>query len=304
MGTTYAITVPAPAEPDLEASITGLLARINDSMSTYLPESTISRVNAGAGETWHGIDPHFEAVFRRSKEIHEDTGGRFDPAVGPLVDAWGFGPGGPSTIPDPARLSALAALADFDLFEIGGDPPSVRKALPEAALDFNAIAKGYAVDEVGRLLEGRGVADYFVEIGGEVRTRGEHPDRRAWRIGIEVPSSPQRPRAALVSIEVEDAAMATSGDYRNVIEDGGRQFTHIFDPATGKPETTSLVSVSVLAPDVMTADAYATALMLMGVDAGLRFVEARPELEAYFIVDAGDGSFTMAPSSGFPERVE
>ena len=304
MGTTYRVTYApeADSESRVPNAVDSLLDEIDRSLSTYIASSVISRINSASDtDRWHAADRHFDAVFVRSRQIFTDTGGAFNPAVGPLVNAWGFGPEGPRNVPDAATIDSLMELTDFEAFDWRESPPSVRKPMADSQLDFSAIAKGYGVDEAGALLERMGVDAYFVEIGGEVRTRGSHPDGRPWSVGIEIPAAfPNAERSTQAVIEVHDTALATSGNYRNFTIVDGRRIAHILDPETGAPATTSLLSVSVLAPDVMTADAYATALMVMDLDAGLRFVEAREELESYFIVDDGDGGTVATASSGFP----
>jgi FAD:protein FMN transferase len=196
MGTTYQVTYVsaewnAPqARQQLASAIDDLLVEINQSLSTYIETSSISRMNTSSNpEQWHDVDRHFEIVFQRSREVYRDTGHAFNPAVGPLVNAWGFGPENPETLPDASTVRALLGVVDFDSFEFRKTPPSLRKRIAGAKLDFSAIAKGYGVDAVGLLLEERGVKDYLVEIGGEVRARGHHADGHAWRIGIERPSA-------------------------------------------------------------------------------------------------------------------
>ena len=303
MGTTYRVDyAPGPDGPeDVRAGVDSLLDAIDVSMSTYRPDSVVSRINASDDTAvWHPVDAHFAAVFMRSRQIASDTGGAFNPAVGPLVDAWGFGPEGAGGLPSPDTIRELRSLADLGTFEWRESPPAIRKREPAAALDFNAIAKGYGVDRVGEWLEERGVTAYFVEIGGEVRTRGRHPDGRPWRIGIERPAGGggRNPLQAVVS--VSDAALATSGNYRNFAVVDGERVVHILDPSSGRPALSSLLSVSVLAEDAMTADAYATAFMVTGVEAAMAVIDARPGLEAYFISSGPDGNYLERRSSGFP----
>jgi thiamine biosynthesis lipoprotein len=300
MGTTYEVTLqPGSDAGGIQPEIDRLLDEINASLSTYLSDSIISTINASRDtDTPIRVDEHFDAVFGKALDIHLDTGGAFNPAIAPLVNAWGFGPSGPREEPDDAQIRHLLETARMDAFDRTAD--GIRKRISESALDFSAIAKGYAVDRVAAALDGAGMTSYFVEIGGEVRTRGMHPDRRPWRIGIERPTADATDSATLQRVvALTDGALATSGSYRNYAVINGRRMTHILDPSTGYPETTSLLSVSVLARDAMTADAYATALMVMGLDEGLRFVESRPDLEAYFIAD-GEGAFIERESTGFP----
>jgi thiamine biosynthesis lipoprotein len=204
-------------------------------------------------------------------------------------------------LPDEAAVRALLEVVNFDSFEFRDSPASLKKHLARTKLDFSAIAKGYGVDAVGNLLEQRGVKDYLVEIGGEVRARGQRARGHPWRIGIEKPAgSAAAYRTIQMVIELENAGLATSGTYRNYEIKGGKRIAHIIDPATGFPAQNSLLSVSVIARDTMTADAYATALMVMGLDEGLRFVESRKELSAYFIAMDESNRFVEKQSSSFP----
>jgi len=304
MGTTYEVTyrsTGAPVQNETRA-VEALLGEINQSISTYIGTSLISRVNASSDtKAWHPIDSHFQTIFDRSHAIYQDTGGAFNPAVGPLVNAWGFGPAGPQALPGDAMVASLLELANFEAFEIRPSPPGLRKRSARAQLDFSAIAKGYAVDAIAALLERGGVRSYFVEIGGEVRTRGEHPEGRPWRAGIEQPTgSAGLERRARTVLLLNDAALATSGNYRNFRVQDGRKVVHILNPKTGYPEITPLLSVTVLARDTMTADAYATAFMVMGSEAAFQFVQARDGLEAYFISVDRAGNYMERRSPGFP----
>ena len=297
MGTTYRIlhaaTDASPAQEQL--AIDELLEDINASLSTYIETSLISRINASADTSArHEIDHHFQAVFDRSRVIFETTDGAFNPAVGPLVNAWGFGANRTTTPPDRSALDSLLALVDFDSFVARENPPSIQKRVSGAQLDFSAIAKGYGVDAVGRLLEERGVADYYVEIGGEVRTRGSHPEGREWSVGIERPTTDGKGRSPQIVVHLSDAALATSGNYRNYYDHDGRRYVHIINPQTGRPENSSLLSVSVLAMDCMTADAYATALMVMGLERAKEFVRTSDEasnLKVFFIAADSAGHY-------------
>lgn len=302
MGTTYRVTYasPAVAVEDVSVMVDALLEDINASLSTYIETSLISRINSGGPSIWHEIDDHFAIVFDEARLLHEDTEGTFNPAVGPLVEAWGFGPAGAVSLPDDRTIRLLLELVDFRAFERQASPPAVRKTRDGAQLDFSAIAKGYGVDAVGELLESRSIESYLVEIGGEVRTRGMHPDGRPWSVGIERPSEDPSDRGTHAVVLVHDAALATSGNYRNYIERDGRRYAHILNPGTGYPEESSLFSVSVLAADCMTADAYATAFMVMGQDRAIDFVESRVGLEAYFISGEDTGGYVELRSTGFP----
>jgi thiamine biosynthesis lipoprotein len=287
-------------------AVEALLAEINRSLSTYDPESTLSRINASTDTTvWHAVDGHFVTIFQRSREIYQDTKGAFNPAVGPLVNAWGFGPENPETLPDEARVRELLKLVAFDRFEFRQAPAALRKSEPKSMLDFSAIAKGYGVDAIGLLLERRGVHDYLVEIGGEVRARGERAKGQAWRVGVAQPAaSAVAVQHVMKAFELRNKALATSGTYRNYEVVEGKRIAHILNPQTGYPAQNSLLSVSVIAGDTMTADAYATALMVFGVDKGMNFVEEHEDIEAYFIADGGGGKLEERRSSGFPPSVD
>ena len=305
MGTTYQVTyAPTRTLPERDhEDIEDLLQAINQSLSTYIETSLISTINdSGDTSIWHPVDDHFAAVFERADVIYRDTEGAFNPAVGPLVNAWGFGPNGAGSTPDEETIDSLLEVVDFDAFQMRASPPEIQKRIPEAQLDFSAIAKGYGVDAVGSLLTERGIESYFIEIGGEILTRGQHPDGRQWRVGIETPDEAlNATRTPQAVFGLNDAAIATSGNYRNFILQDGRKIVHILNPLTGYPETTSLLSASVLARDSMTADAYATAFMVMGLEKAMTFVEARDGLDAYFISNDENGNYMARRSSGFPE---
>ncbi len=304
MGTSYQVTysgTDAQVEED-QAAVEDLLAQVNQSLSTYIESSLISEINSSTDTTlWHTIDLHFERVFDRSKTLHQQTNGAFNPAVGPLVGAWGFGPEGINRVPSSRTIDSLLMLIDFDDFIKHPTEQSIRKRVAGASLDFNAIAKGYGVDVVADFFRDRGTPNYFVEIGGEVRTGGQHPSGRPWRVGIEKPAENQLAgQETQQVVELSDRSMATSGNYRNFYVEEGRKYVHTVDPITGYTRTSSLLSASVLAPDCMTADAYATALMVMGVDQALALVETRADLEAYFIVSDDKGEYAELRSSQFP----
>ncbi|MDZ4698276.1 MAG: FAD:protein FMN transferase, partial [Rhodothermales bacterium] len=266
MGTTYAIRYAGPAGRQArdQAGVDSVLLSVNQSLSTYIPTSTISRINASTDVGVPlPIDVHFRTVYLASTAVYQDTDGAFNPAVGPLVEAWGFGPERRQTMSQ-ARVDSLRALVRFEAFQLTADSLHLTKSVAGAHLDFSAIAKGYGVDEVGRYLKASGIEAYFVEIGGEVVVRGAHPAGRPWRVGIDRPIEDAVERQLQAVIELERGGLATSGNYRNFYWLDGQKFAHTIDPATGYPARNSLLSVSILAADCMTADAYATAAMVMG----------------------------------------
>jgi thiamine biosynthesis lipoprotein len=306
MGTTYRVQYPSAgtsgeAVESIHDAIDRLLREINQSLSTYIETSLVSGINASTDTSaWHPVDSHLATVFDRSRFIYEETGGAFNPAVGPLVNIWGFGPDSHDEPATESEIASVLPAVDFDAFLRRDSPPAIQKRIETAALDFSGIAKGYGVDAVAELLDAEAIGSYFVEIGGEVRTEGQHPSGRPWRLGIERPDSASTGPRSHVVLALNDGAVATSGDYRNYYVRNGIRYTHILDPATGRPEASPLLSVSVLAEDCMTADAYATAFMVMGVEAAMDFVNAHPDLEAYFISSDVEGGYLETQSSGFP----
>ena len=222
----------------------------------------------------------FYPVLQRSKEIYEHTSGAFDPTVGPLVNAWGFGPDRSIETPDAAVIDSLIKLTGFD--KIRFSQQLVTKN-PGMYLDFSAIAKGYAIDLVGAYLESFGAKDYLVEIGGEVRARGQNLKGSGWTIGIDDPLVEKTERKILAILEVNDLSLATSGNYRNYYEKDGKTYAHIIDPRTGYNRQHNLLSASVFTPDCMSADAYATGFMVMGLDDARNLVEQTDQMEAVLV---------------------
>jgi len=301
MGTTYQVKYVAGVDPvEVKKDADALLTEINKSMSTYIDDSTISRINLSQNlDEWHPIDKHFETVFRRSYAIYKDTNGAFNPAVGPLVNAWGFGRGAPESLPDDKTVRDLLALTRLEAFELRPSPPAIRKHIADAKLDFGAIAKGYGVDAVGELLEQHGMKDYLVEIAGEIRARGH-----SWRVGVERPAENAFVEPTLQHVfGLSNAGLSTSGTYRNYELQDGKRITHILNPRTGYPAENSLLSVTVMARDTMTADAYATALIVMGLDDGMQFVETHKQLDAYFMAKDATGNLVEQRSAGFPNII-
>ncbi|MEM6335797.1 MAG: FAD:protein FMN transferase [Bacteroidota bacterium] len=288
MGTYYAVTFPEEQGDSalLLAGVDSTLIALNASLSTYIPEALISQLNASVDTAEvFVLDEHFARVWERSVKIHAATDGAFNPALGPLITAWGFGPDLEQRKGE-VNVDSLLPLTRLDAFVYtpasGSDPATMRKKRAGATLDFSAIAKGYGVDLVGGYLQSQGVTDYFVDIGGEVVTRGEHPEGRPWRVGIERPSPDER--AVQRVLDLGDAALASSGNYRNFYVVDGRRIVHTINPETGLPETSNLLGVSVTAPDCMTADAYATAFMVMGYERARALVEQDSVLDALFIL--------------------
>jgi len=295
-GTSYNITYLAGPYSNYRASIDSLLREIDLSLSTYVPSSIISRVNRN--ETGVTVDEHFIRVFRKAMEVSELTNGAFDVTVGPLINAYGFGSEKKTSI-DLELMDSILKITGYRKVRLADE--RIRKESPGIRLDFNAIAQGYTVDVLGSFLESKGVDDYLIELGGEIKAKGEKHDGAAWSVGIEQPVEDPAERSLMSRISLENRALATSGNYKRFYVENGRKYTHIIDPLTGYPAKNNLLSVTVTAPDCMTADAYATAFMVMGLERSKQFLATHkePDLEVFFIYDE-EGRWKTYNSENFP----
>ena len=258
----------------LQEKIDRRLEEVNDSLSTYRPESEINRFSRfpRTGEEFP-VGRDFLEVMKTAARVYELSGGAWDGTVRPLVDLWGFGPLPPvSEPPDPRRIEALLGEIGFDEIEIRKAALVKRQAA--VTLDLSSIAKGYGVDQVAEVIRGAGFSDFLVEIGGEVYGKGSRRDGGAWRVGINRPRADSAPDEIYRVAALRDAAFATSGDYRNFFVRDGVRYSHVLDPRTGRPVANGVVSVSVLAPDCTLADGLATAVMVMGAEAGIALAGA------------------------------
>ena len=299
MGTSYSVRIVAPpgdspvALEALRQRVAARLEELDNLFSTYRPDSEVSRFNAQPGVEWFGVSPDFLAVLEQSVSVGRITGGAFDATVGPLVELWGFGAGETSErIPDPEEVGRLLQATGSGHLQWRESPPAVRRTRPGVRLDFSAIAKGYAVDRIWELLSEAGLQDYLVEVGGEVRTRGRPADGRDWSIGIENPDG----TGVAEAVPLRDAAIATSGDYRNFFEHGGRRYSHVIDPRAGWPVAHDLASVTVVSPTAAGADALATALLVLGPVAGMELAE-RDGIPALLAVRTEEGLVVMRSSA-------
>jgi len=307
MGTTYHVKLvlsDADAIHELKQAVQDTLDRINRSMSTYSKESEISRFNA-IDDTRRrlAISDDFYRVMLAAKQIYEISEGAWDGTLAPIVDLWGFGPSGRSnsvpSIPSASDIEAQLVHVGFNQIDISDDR-TIRKKNPRVTLDLNSIAKGYAADCIAAVLTASGVDNLLAEVGGETVARGARMDGGPWRVGINVP----RPDAPVDSIyrtlTLTDKGLATSGDYRNFFEIDGVRYSHVFNPRTGYPVSSGIVSVSVVAPTCVVADGLATALMVLGADRALALVNALAEAECMLVVSDSDGRLTDYFSKGFP----
>ncbi len=298
-GTSYHIAYNSPDSTDYHEELREIFRDIDYSMSIYNPSSIISAVNRNE----HGVDAddYFIAVFNRAREISEKTGGAFDITVGPLVNAWGFGFSERENI-TPRLVDSLLQLIGWEQVRLEGR--SVIKDQPGIMLDMNAIAKGYTVDVVADFFDSRGVTDYMIEIGGEIRLKGRNRNNQLWRIGIDKPvDDPVAISRELQEIvHLTGRALATSGNYRKFYVMDGQKYAHTIDPATGYPVQHTLLSATVVASTAMDADAWATAFMVLGLEKGMELARSAPDLEAYFVYDL-EGFPAVAYTEGFREMI-
>lgn len=295
MGTTFSIKTIHPTESDMSLVI-GALDAVNERMSTYLKNSELSKINQNPSPDNIEISEQLRTVLQAAKNVTRDSQGAFDITVGPLVNAWGFGPDKKRRSPSPNQIAELKKNSGDQLWSL--DQNGVRKQKPKLYFDLSAIAKGYAVDQVARVLDKANVQRYWVEVGGEVRAKGLNASDRSWRAGIERPAPNERRRVFQI-INLKDSSIATSGDYRNRYVDAqGKVRSHTIDPSTGEPITHTLASVSVLHEECMYADAWATALNVLGVERGLDIAN-QLNLAAIFIKREGieNGSLELDQDS-------
>jgi len=291
MGTTYSLTYLTESGKNLQSSVDSLLVVFNNSLSTYIPDSEISKFNRM--DTLAFNLPYFPQVLNASKTVYKNTNGAFDPTVGPLVNVWGFGPGGPE-LKDSANIDVLLRLVGFD--KINFDQKEVRKTVAGIYLDFSAIAKGQGVDVIADFLNKRGIENYLIEIGGELVAKGVNEKGELWKVGINRPDEAASASDLYIIIALENRGMATSGNYRNYYLRDSVKISHTINPATGYPVNHSLLSATVLAKDCMTADAYATALMVMGVDRAIQLDSELSEIEVFLIFGDGKGGYSTFAS--------
>lgn len=284
---------------DYTAQFDSLFTVINNSMSTYIPDSDISRVNKNKDVV---IDEHFEKVLAASKTIYRRTEGAFDPTIGAVVNAWDFGPEGDIENLDSLKIKSL--MTAVGLNKLGIVNGKIKKS-EATRIDFNAIAKGYGVDVIADFLEAKHIDHYLVEIGGEIRAKGLNIKKeKPWTVGVTRPRFDGINDATdyVKAVPLSDEAMATSGTYRKFkIDENGNRYSHIIDTKTGYPSKTNLLSISVIAPDCMTADAYATAFKTMGIEKTKTFLESHPELKVFLIFENIDKELETLSLNGFPE---
>lgn len=305
MGTYYNVKYSDPQQRNLKPQVDSILKVINQSLSTYIPESYISKINSSVTQVLkYPIDPHFNKNFREAQKIYFQTEGLYDPTVGAMTNYYGFGKDRRvlrDSVSD-ATLDSLKALVGLDKFnmEVIDSICQISKGHPQMQVDFSSIAKGYAVDEISSFLLQEGCVNHLIDIGGDGLAKGANPSNNEWTIGINTPTKNSLINDFALVISVTNKGLATSGNYRNFYETGTKKYAHTINPKSGLPEITTLLSVSVIADNCMIADAYATACMVMGLNEGQNLISDLPGIEACWIHDTNkDGKLEMTMSEGF-----
>ncbi|MGV6816884.1 MAG: FAD:protein FMN transferase [Thiotrichales bacterium] len=293
MGTSYSVVLPSLPEnldeQTLRNQIEALLKQVNQQMSTYIDDSELSLLNKKPSTDWIALSPELASVIKMALKVSAASEGAFDVTVGPLVNLWGFGPEGRIEHRPPAeKIAEAKSHVGYQKIELKDN--SLRKRDPRLYIDLSGIAKGYGVDQIADYLETAGVYNYLVEIGGEIRAKGQSARNDAWRIAVEKPLPGQRSVDRVVHLS--DIGVATSGDYRNFFMENGHRYSHTIDPRTSSPIDHHLVSVTVLDKQTAIADAWATALMVLGEKQGFELARSI-NLAAYFLVSNGDSYSTL-----------
>lgn len=298
LGTGYHIKFFSKSDFNAQQGVDSIFKAVNASMSNYQKNTTISRLNAG--DTTVKVGPMFRDVFLLSKEIYKKTKGYFDPTIGDVVNAYGFGAQDTNVELTKDNIDSLMEYVGFNMVSISDDNQIIRE-MPEIYLDFNAIAKGYTVDRLGLFLESQGVKNYLVVVGGEVRTKGTNlASENSWLLGIDDPRIATQGRELYSVVKVKNKGLATSGNYRKHRYDSitNQRYVHIINPLTGLAEKRHILSASVLAKNCAIADGYATAFMAMGIDKAIALSKKLDNIEVYFIYDE-KGEFQTYASDGF-----
>ena len=312
MGTTYTITCQTSNPSLLKRDITRLLKEVNQGVNHYDKHATISLFNQAKSElvldTSKADAKHFYINLIAAKDIFESTDGALDPTIMPLVNYWGFGYTEKRAITnvDSMKVKQLLELVNFENIHIVSKKGQlyVQKKYPATQLDFSSLAKGYGVDKIGLLLEQKGVKNYLVDIGGEVRAKGVNKRGLPWQLGINTPSAEAALTAIETVISVENQSMATSGNYRNFHEVDGIKYAHTINPITGYPERNTLLSATVLSKECMMADGFATAFMAMGLDRAYKIAATTPSIEAYFLYALEDGTIGNKHTKGMKDLIK
>ena len=301
-GTTYHIFYFAEDSLVCLKQFDSIFSNLDSSLSIYKPYSLISRFNSSASGL--PMDKHLKAVVEKSLIIYEESGGLFDITVYPIVTAWGFGAHYIGDFPDSSQIKTLMKCVGSKYIYLKGD--FLEKKIPCVKIDVNGIAQGYTVDVIAGFLESKGIENYLVEVGGELRVKGyKQPGHHAMRIGIESPAAQKEDEQSMQKIiELHDGAVTTSGTYRKQRKFGNQTVSHLMDPKTGYPISNEMISATVVAKDALTADGYDNVLMGLGLREALLFMQRHTDMEAYFIYHKPDGSVGDAATPGFHKLVK
>ena len=300
LGTSYNISYLTKESIDFQDEIDSVFAVVNHSMSTYIPDSDISKINRGDTVV---VDQMFQEVFRLSKKVHQATDGYFDPTVGTLVNAWGFGPGAQIKL-DSLKVDSLLAYVGFQKVRLT-EGHKILKQHPGIQFDFNAVAKGYAIDRLAAMLDNKGIENYLVEVGGEIVAKGENKTKaKQWTVGVDDPQA-QGERSLKLAVRLQDKALASSGNYRKFRIDAttGEKYVHTIDPKTGYTKNSKVLAASVIANTCAEADAYATAFMAMELEKSIELLSQEKDLEAYIIYLDENGETTDFMTTNFEKLV-
>ncbi len=299
-GSYYAITYYEKNGVNWQPQIDSILKQIDHTASSWDPNSIISRVNRNDPHV--KLNSHFVELFKQSVDASEKSGGAFDMTVGPLVNAWGFGFRKRDSI-TPHLIDSLLPLVNYKNISIQNH--KIHKKYPQMRIDFDGIAQGYTADVIAQFLQSKGVVDYLVDVGGEGAAHGHKPNGDPWRVGIERPTrEADDEREVQIIVRLKDCGYSTSGSYRKYWEKDSIRYSHTIDPQTGYPVSHSLLSVTVIAKDGITADAYCTVFMVMGVEKSRAFLMNHPEMQACFISAKKGGGFEIFATEGFDKLIE
>ncbi|WP_435313720.1 FAD:protein FMN transferase [Cellulophaga fucicola] len=301
LGTSYSIIYFSNKKVDYQEEIDSVFKVINRSMSTYIPTSDISKINKG--DSTLQVDHMFKDVFNLSKEINVKTDGYFDPTVGTLVNAWGFGPGEQIEL-DSSKVDSLLEYVGFGKVELT-NAGTIKKTKPSIFFDFNAIAKGYSIDRLAAMLEKKGITDYLVEVGGEIYAKGENLSKhKKWVVGINDPLIEDRTQYK-DAVELKDVAMASSGNYRHFRVDPitKEKYVHTLDPKTGYTKNAKVLAATIITDNCAKADGYATSFMAMDLEDSKKVIENDSSLEAYIVYLDANGEAKDYITDGFKKLI-
>lgn len=302
-GTTYHVQFYSKHDFDVEKGIDSVVNAVNQSMSTYIPDSDISKINRG--DSTIVVDSIFKEVFEISSEVNKKTNGYFDPTVGVLRNAYGFGDVKPLKNIDSTTLDSLMKYVGFHKVKLNPNG-TVTKEFPQIYFDFNAVAKGFGIDCIGRYLESRGITDYLIELGGEILAKGQNVEKKqVWVVGIEATDSELEDRSFAATVKLKNVGMAASGNYRKFRIDSatGKRYVHTLNPLNGSAEKSDVTSATVIAPTCGVADAYATSCMALGLEKSKELLKNLPNVEAYLTYNDSLNKRQVYMTKGFKERL-